>query len=259
MINVFYFVKKWGAFALCVMLPAYALYTMTVFRQPFMVSMGVYLLIGLMCVIISNTLIKNPFTDMLEGKGLLSINFDSTGIMRPFISEFRSPYIVANSNNKSIKDAYDRNIAIQLSLPVKTKHAWQRIEDSEKNIRGWGLFIDDDEFSKSKFVLNQYNVLLWNDQLQTFITKEALGTFESNVLANHIILALKRFIDDLTSNIRNFARHFVDLTKPEDKKNIFANPVAIVIMVIAVIGVAILIIMNMPKITASLQGMFGGK
>lgn len=83
--------------------------------------------IGLMIsVLIGKLMIKNPFSDMLEGKGILALNVDSTGIIRPFVVAVQSPYI--RNVKEGVDDVFDREAVFQLAVPENARVPLQALE-----------------------------------------------------------------------------------------------------------------------------------
>lgn len=68
----------------------------------------------LLCLV----LLKNPFSSMLEGKGILVLNVDSTGVIRPFIVGVQSPFIEGKLGNRRVRDSFDRNAVHNMAAPV---------------------------------------------------------------------------------------------------------------------------------------------
>ena len=59
----------------------------------------ILLFVGMiLSIILGNILLANPFTSMLEGKGLLALNIDSTGIIIPFLIGLQAPYVILLNN-----------------------------------------------------------------------------------------------------------------------------------------------------------------
>lgn len=89
-----------------------------------LVGMFVGLLVG---VVISKLLIRNAFSDMLEGNGVLALNIDSTGILRPFIVAVQSPYI--RNKKMDVDDIFDRSAVMQLATPEHNRQPLGYLED----------------------------------------------------------------------------------------------------------------------------------
>lgn len=211
-----------------------------------LISMG-FMVVGLLIsLFISSLLLKNPFTDMLEGKGILVFNIDSTGIIVPFIVGVNPPYIQGKINNKPINDVFDRDAVLNLAAPVKNISKTE-YEDNKIIIK-----LDEEEYNKGRFALFHYPVLLWNNQIKTILTKEFLSDAEKNSFAEHGILYLNRKMEELTSSVRDFGRYIVDLTKP--KGSLFANKW---VWIILIIGLVILAALFAPSIISTIKANMG--
>lgn len=192
-------------------------------------------------------LLKNPFTDMLEGKGILCANLDSTGIWSFFIVKVDPPWIKGKYAGKQIKDVFDRKAAQYIKAPIKNVSK-AVFEDGKLKIE-----LSEDEYNKAKFALYHYPLLIWNDQLGTFMTKDFFADAEKNAFAEHGILLLNREIEALTTYVRDFSRGVVELLKP--KGDIFKSPLFWIILV--VIGLVFVVLFG-PPIFNAIQGFVGG-
>lgn len=230
MINMF-IVRKYLALVLSSMLSVISFYVGMVYYSFWF---GLIFLFGglFLGIVIGSVLLKNPFSSMLEGKGILVINLDSTGVLRPFIVKVLSPYIKGVLNGKKVDDVFDRDAVFQMAAPVKGGTA--QVDKAKGCLK---LELDEDTYNKGRFALFHYPVLLYNEQLRSILTKDELGDKEKNAFAKHGILYLNRKMEELTSAILNFGRHIVDLTKPQ--KSFFSNKwviIVIIIIVLVIIG-----------------------
>lgn len=204
----------------------------------------VFLIVGLILgVVIGNILLNNPFTSMLEGKGLLVINMDSTGILKPFIVGLESPYIKGRFNGKWIEDVFNRNTINQLAEPKIAKKA------VIQNETGLTINLTEEEYNKARFSMFHYPVIIWNDQVKSILTKDFLAKNEKDTFAEHNILYLNNKVRELTNSVRDFGRHVVENMKPS--KGIFSNPV---IVGIIIFFVGLLIIMFAPALFKTIGG-----
>ena len=195
-------------------------------------------------MLLAHLITKNPFTDFLEGKGLLSFNLDSTGIITAFISKIDAPYIKGKLFGKQVKGVFDRQIATQMSPPIVSKHPAKVNDDGSITIT-----IDKNEFAHARFAMSQYPVLLYNEQLETFITKDMISKMEKETFAEYTILYMNRVTEELTRLFRDFGRYVVELTKP--KSSIWSNWI---IWVLLIGGIGILAFLFLPKVISYIQG-----
>lgn len=194
-------------------------------------------------VLIGSALLKNPFTSMLEGSGIMVFDISSTGIIRPFIAQVHNPYMSARN---IFKDVFDRMAVFNLAVPKRAGKA------TPTETGGLDITMDEESYNKGRFALFHYPVVLWNSQLKSVVTKDWLSEKENDIFANHTILYLNRSLEELTSVVRDFARHVVDQIRPKGEwlKSKW--------VVWIIIGVAILLaIMFLPKIFTSLGGVGG--
>ena len=205
----------------------------------------------LVCLIIGVIMLKNPFSLILEGKGLLALDFSSSGVIRPFIVSVQQPFIKGNFNGEPLEDVFNREAVYQLAVPEKQGKAYiiQGKDKEGKETKGVAVVLDEDAYNKARFAFFHYPVLIYNSQLKCFLTKDMLMEREKEIFSEHLLLYLNRKIEELTSLIRDFARYIVELTKP--KTNWLAGKWGIIIMI--VLGI-ILLAMFAPTIIDSLKG-----
>lgn len=215
-----------------------------------------FMLVGLLLgTILGNLLLRNPFSQMLEGKGILAINLDSTGVLRPFIVGVRPPYIEGKYNKQPVQDVFNRETVFNLAAPIKNK------KKAELKAKG-GITIDLDEtdYNKGRFGFFHYPVILWNDQLKTIITKDFFSETEKSSFAEHGVLYLNRKMQELTSAVRDFGRYVVELTKPAEKwwQKKWVIWVVIIILIIMILLFAPAIITTISKTSGPLMESIGG-
>lgn len=227
MINPFK-IKKFAAFILAAFLPAITFYIGVVYYS-FMIALIMLLFTSGLVLFLGSILISNPFRSMLEGKGLLVFNIDSTGVIRPFNVYLNQPYVKGKLGKDEVNDVYDRAAVASLAEPGK-KGGTGSWKDGKLNIE-----LDENEFNKNRFGMYQYPVLIYNSQVKSLLTKDFLSDQEKSSFAEHGVLYLNRKMEELTSIIRDFGRYVVELTKPKD--NIFQKAWfwIVIVVVIAII------------------------
>jgi hypothetical protein len=235
-----YTFKKYTAFIILGFMPVIVFYYVMSFYKNFWYALGGCMGGLLVGILIASLMIKNPFTSMLEGKGLLVFDLSSTGIIQPFIMNIDQPYIKGVINGKKVHDIYDRNCVYNLSNPVtqENKKWWQfwkkknsiewdddkneiKLNDlpmaaainQDKNILN--IKVDMDHYHKSRFGLMQYPVLLYNSQIKSLITKDFLSDQEKHIFSEHMLLYLNRKLEELNSLIRDFVRYIIEQLKPK--------------------------------------------
>jgi len=232
MINPFV-VRKYGALLFMAFLSTIMFYVGLTFYG-FAWAMAWFFGGVLLSVVVGSLLLRNPFTIMLEGKGLLAATLDSTGIIRFFNVGLDSPYMKSKDKSVPMEDVFDRDAVFSLAPPVKaSKNAtWK---DGKLTIE-----LDEEEINKARFGMFHYPVILWNNQLKSIVTKDWLSTLESESFREHGLLYMNRKLEDLTNHVRDFARHIVELTRPKEQWGT-GKWITIVVLVIAFIVLAILL------------------
>lgn len=245
MLNMFK-VKKWAAILLGGFIPTICFSLGVMFYGNFWIALGLFGAGMIVSVVISFILLNNPFSTMLEGSGLLCLDLNSTGVIRPFIVGIQPPYVKGkNAFGGEVKDVFDRATVVNLAVPHKVKSSKVQIN----NKGGIDLSLDEEEYNRGRFALFHYPVLIWNEQVKSLITKDFLSEMEKTTFAEHGIIYLNRKMEELTSVVRDFGRYVVELTKP--KQNWLANKW---VWIIIIIFVVILIALFAPSIINAIKG-----
>lgn len=230
-----YTMRKWAALILPGLLCTVGFYVMTVFYG-LLYGIAAFLVFLILGAVLGLLFLKNPFGDMLEGKGILAVNLDSTGIMQFFIVKVQSPFIRGKVFGRDVKDVFDREAVSQMATPVNNMTpANMTYEDDGAKLK---ITLDKDLYNKSRFAFQTYPVLIWNDQVKSFLTKDFLASQEKMIFAEHGVLYLNRLMEELTSVVRDFGRYVVELTKPAS--SILGNKWFWIIIVGAVILMGVL-------------------
>jgi hypothetical protein len=249
MINTF-ILKKYGALLMCGMVTTIGFFIGLQFLG-FLWAMGTMGLGLAISVLLANTMLKNPFSSMLEGAGVLAINIDSTGILNPFIMSVKSPYIEGVLNGTLRSDVFDREAVFNLAAPHKAGIVQQGI-GSDGKVR-IALILSEEDYNKGRFAMFHYPVILFNEQLNSIITKDWFSDQEKQGFAEHQVLYLNRKMEELTSVVRDFARYVVESLKPNKPFEI--KPIWIIILIAVVI--IILLVVFGPSILPTLKGAAG--
>lgn len=248
MVNVF-IIRKWAALLMVGLLTTIAFYIGIQVYKNLWAGLGFMAGGLLISVLIAQALLANPFSAMLEGAGVLTWNIDSTGIIQPFIMRVEAPYIVGKLDHKLNSDVFDRSTVYQLKAPVKAGFVQQGT--GKDGVKRLAIVVDEDEYNSARFQLYQYPTILYNNQINSVITKDFLSGVEKTLFAEHTILYLNRKMEELTSAIRDFGRYVVESLKPSA---ISGKTIAIAILII---GLVILGAIFLPQIIATIQGQGG--
>lgn len=243
-------IKKWGALLAVGLITTIGFFIGLQFLGFLLsfVCMGVGLLLS---AFIANKMLDNPFRSMLEGKGVLALNIDSTGIIRPFIMAVRPPYVEGKINNKLASDVFDRETVYNLAAPQEVGMVQQgRGKDDEVRI---ALILSEKEYNMGRFALFHFPVIIFNEQINSILTKDFLSEQEKQGFAEHQVLYLNRKMEELTSVIRDFGRYVVESLKPKSFK--ISSTWVIIIVIVVII---ILLVIFAPSIIPTLQKTAGG-
>lgn len=211
------------------------------------VGIGLFIIGILLSLFIGNILLKNPFSEMLEGKGVLALDVPSTGVIRPFIVGISNPFLEGNLAGEKVRDVFDRATVYQMATPVKSRYKAQQITDRPEG--GINIELTEDEYNNSRMALYTYPVILYNSMIKSIVTKDFLAAKENGSMILHILLQTNRSLQELTSLIRDFARYIIEQMRP--KLGISGKWAAIIVFVLIAI---ILLAIFGPSILANFKG-----
>lgn len=238
MLNVFK-IKRYAGLFLAGFLPTISFYIGMMYGL--FIAIPCFIVSSVVSILIASLIIKNPFTSMLEGKGLMTFHIDSTGVVRPFIMDLQQPYVKAQSGSQLIDDVYDRESVLQLSPAVqKGVFKVEETENAKSGDKEIHMILTSEEFNKARFQLWQYPLLIYNAQIKSLVTKEFLSQNEKQAFSEHGILYLNRKMEELTSLIRDFGRYIVELSKPKTSilksKWFIAILIGVIVIIVGILG-----------------------
>lgn len=229
-------VKKWAGLLVAGICPTLVFYVVIV-SEGMTYALGGWIAGVLVSSLIANNLLRTPFREIVEGKGILALEIDSTGIIKPFVIGVHTPYLEGvDAFGDSIKEVFDRETIFHIDTPTKTGKVQQGLGKDGK-IRT-AIVIDEDKYNKARFGMWQYPTVIYNKQLGTLITKDWLSEKEKTSFAEHQVLYLNRKVEELSSHVRDFARHVVDQLKP-NQMNKWAK-LGLIVLIVGLVALAIL-------------------
>lgn len=236
MVN-FYKVKKWGAGFLNGFVPVIVFLIMILLGDLMLAIIGVVIIIPLV-VWISKRLIAHPMLQCIEGDGLLVLTPDSTGLIDSFIVKVSNPWLIGKYAGKKVETIFNREIVNYLGPPKKTTATVE--EEGENEIMR--MVLPKREKNNAIFTFGQMPCLLYNKNLGEFITKDAFANLERDTFVKHMVLYLNRKVEDLTSQLRDFARYIVEQTRPQ-KQSFLGSKIFMIIIIMIILGVLALLVL----------------
>lgn len=213
MVNI-YRIKKYLALLMLGAFPAAIMFILFLIGVELQVTIASSLVTMGILVIFFNMLTRHPMIDYLEGQGLLMIKLDSTGVMQFIIAQLRQPYIESNVGGHRVETLYDRNLVHYITKPFKRNVEVSNLTKDGKEFTKYEMLLPKGDESIAGFMMDHYPVLIYNQNMGSFITKNDLGKMETTGTIAHGMLYLDRKTDELTSIMRDFARSVMELFRP---------------------------------------------
>lgn len=202
-----YAIKRWASYLLAGVGTTAVLVVMILSGADIVLSAVVAFLANILFGILSRRfLLAHPLLDYLEGKGILVKSVDSTGMIRTFVVQLSPPYLQGELDGKRVEDVFDRSAMMYETTPAKVQG-----EDTGDEIV---IRIPKEQYHTLQFREYVYPVFIWNANLKTFLTKDALAKLESDALLDHALLYLMRKVEELNGLLRDFGRYVMDTARP---------------------------------------------
>lgn len=257
-----YKVKKWGAYSLIGFLPVITFF-ITIMTFNFLYALMFALVAIFLGGFLANMLLRHPFTDLIEGSGLLTLTWDSTGRIDPFIVNVKSPFIEGTvkgptGEKQQLNSIFDRSIVNYLARPQKRDLIDVEVKDeSGETIETRKAILMPKQEDKDDYLFSfgSFPTFIFNKQIGNFLPKSALSDFENNTFIQHMVLYLLKKTEELTIWVRDFGRHTVDMTKP---KKPFLRADNKLLWIIVIGAVLLLIIMFAPAVFDAMSNVSSG-
>jgi hypothetical protein len=240
-----YKIKKLLAIEAAAIIPLIALMGMVLFGInilfALMFTMFIAIIIGFISSIITS---QNAWVQAIEGKNMLCIDLNSSGIVKLFNVEVNVPDIKLNTDKGSEKRIYDRMISFVLKNPEQKMSVYEN--DKEDNLE---FKMPRKDFQKSLFKAGYLNFLVYNSQTGMFLTKEFLAQSEKELMIEYVTLNEWKELKELNKIMRDFTRQTMD-TINNSLMGIIDSPIfkiialLMIILIVGAIGFAFLDIMG---------------
>lgn len=250
-------VKKWGAFWMVGFMPA-LVFWMTLLSSGFIIAMlALFMTIPIMALL-GSIMISHPLRKLIEGKGMLTMTWDSTGVIETFNVNADPPFVRGIFNKKTRETMFDREIVNYLLPPQDGK----LVEATMINAQGKAvgkrkvlLMPTNEEKPDYLFSFGSYPTFIYNKNLGNFLQKSLLSDFETNTFVKHMVLHLLKKTEELSIHVRDFARYVVEATRPKKKFWDTSN-----IWFWVILGIAILVIAALigPMVLQAFSGISSG-
>lgn len=211
---------------------------------------------AIILMIVSNRLLRHAFTNMLEGKGLLALILDSTGVIGSFNVQVDAPKMKGVSpkgNMPLLEDTYDIDLLQRLMVP-KDATMTQAItfEKGENDKIIFGDPVDvivlptGEKKYEHLFMFENRPVFIFNKVMKKFLSRDALAKYEKDLEIKHNALNILKKVQETDINFRNFGRYIGESIKPL-KKGLFSSPMIKYVILAAIIGlIAMIMLMFLP-------------
>lgn len=256
-----YFIKKWIAYILCGALPI-MFFIMSILISGDLIIAYIMGIMGIIiCAVMSNKLLHHPFSALVEGSGIVTLDVNSTGIIGCFISQMSNPPKIIGIMNrlKHVTDVYERDLVHTLFVPYKgvLVDAVEVDVDSGEHIGKCQVLKMPEKNDYNKlFSFEGKPTFIYNRNLDMYVGKDYLSRMETESTLQHSINHLLNLGKHLSENVDPFARYVVEMTRP--KKSWLSGKMKWILIAIIVIMIVVLLAMFAPSFIGGIQsGMQG--
>jgi len=200
-----------GSYTLAGLIPL-LLFSMVMIFYSFPIALVFSMLGILMSLAIGLKMTSHPIIGMLEGKGILTLSIDSTGQIIPYICPVSKGTVIDPNGNETI---FNRENVTYLNFPKGGNVQLVTTVDSEGNAKTEKHIVIPDDPLGYRFGFSGLPVFLWNENLQTFIHKDFLATFELATVKLSLVRGIDHKVSNLSSQIKDFTRYVMDQIKPK--------------------------------------------
>lgn len=202
-------IKNYAALFITAFLPLFAFVFALILYTNLLLATIFSLIFVFVAILIARKLTYHPLRDLIEGRGILVLKLDSSGVIKPYVANINQPFVSFNK----LKSLFDRKMFFYLENPEQIK-----IKDENEKI------ILEKPKKQHYFMFEQYYpTLLYNEQMNTFVDKDLLSKLEDNYVVSHNLNYIKVKTEELSSILRDFARYVVELTKPKSAFGFLTN------------------------------------
>jgi hypothetical protein len=244
----FFRVKKWSALFLVGILPVILFIIFIDAGYGLLMSAMGSLVMAIIGIPIFSLIVRHPLLKLIEGGGLLVMTFDSTGVIDTFLAQVRPPFVRSTYHNEPADSLYDRDTVWYMKMPKKA--TLRNVKTDDPNEITMELKYKKADETKITYAFGSLPCLIWNKNMQTFMSKDSLAKMEVESVIKHLVIYLKKKTEELTSVLRDFARYVVETTKPQKPRSIFSNWIFWVAIIIAIVIIAYLFL---PQIESTVQ------
>lgn len=250
-------VKKYAAYFVMSFMPAMAFFISLLYLDYF-TAVGMFFAFMALAIVVGTIMVSHPMMQMIEGKGMLTMTWDSTGVIESFLVRADAPFVRGIFRKKLKETMFDREIVNYLIPPQEGKMVEASMLNAEGKIVGKRkvlLMPTQQEKPDYLFSFGSYPCFIFNKSLDNFMQKSLLSNFESNTFVKHMVLHLLKKTEDLSMHVRDFARYIVESTRP--KKGWFAGNRWIIWLIIAA-AVITMVALFVPALLETISGGVGG-
>lgn len=215
--------------------------------------------------IVNNKAVRHAFTEMLEGKGLVSFIIDSTGVIGSFIARVDAPNmdgVVPGATIKNVEDIYDTDILHRLLVPKKIGMAQAITYEPGKNggivlgeTKNVLILPDQKDESKHLFSFMNRPVFIYNKVIGQFLSRDALAKFEKDIQVKHNAQNIFSKVQSTDVSFRDFGRYIGETVRPK-KKGLFGGSPYLkyfIYGIVIILIIVILIILIAPILTGGVR------
>lgn len=258
-----YGILKTMSFLMVALLPLMAVFMLLFIGLPALGVMAGGILLAVTLVLFFNTLTSmNPWIRAIQGKGILIMDINSTGVGKVYNAIVRNNPIggvdleIDFGGGNVEKMAYERSITHRIKAPIKAIISFAKGKRTIDNSQEPGVMIKltDDKYQQSIWKFDYLTFAFYDSVAGVLLTKPVLSDTEKQLMIEYISLNEWRELKSLNIQMRNFTRGIFDMIANK-MGGLASNPMIIIIIVIVVLLVIVVAaIIFMPGLAEQVLG-----
>lgn len=258
-----YGILKTMSFLMVALLPLMAVFMLLFIGLPAFGVMAGGILLAVILVLFFNTLTSmNPWIRAIQGKGILIMDINSTGVGKVYNAIVRNNPIggvdleIDFGGGNVEKMAYERSITHRIKAPIKAIISFAKGKRTIDNSQEPGVMIKltDDKYQQSIWKFDYLTFAFYDSVAGVLLTKPVLSDTEKQLMIEYISLNEWRELKSLNIQMRNFTRGIFDMIANK-MGGLASNPMIIIIIVIVVLLVIVVAaIIFMPGLAEQVLG-----
>lgn len=243
----FHTVKRLAIFMMLGIIPVGTFVLFLLLGMDLIISSITSFFIAAILVVIAMKFTDSPFLRMSEGRAFGVLSIASPGKIDWFDVKLEGNYLIGKIMGHTVKHPFSTKLFFRISS-ILNNGKFINEDNKEKFI----IELERAKFNNAMFKTD-YPILIWNEKLQSFITKEWLSEQENSEMLLLQGIKIKAHLEQFNNSVIGIAKYIIDLIG----KNLAGGAGWIFWIIVIIVG-AVLIWLAWPSLQGALGSAAGG-